>query len=138
MFMFNNGNMKYIWEMVMEPVLWCTKNFVTIQKLTICNFKVTTKVQSTNSEQNIALYKFCLTLKNMYQQRSSSFGIKLLKWITETYLQPCQTFFLKIFSFHNSVLTKKRGEKKTAKKGEKRSGKRKKQTYLTYFTVNVF
>lgn len=47
--------------MVMEPVLWCTKNFVTIQKLTICNFKVTTKVQSTNSEQNIALYTFCLT-----------------------------------------------------------------------------
>ena len=44
--------------MVMGPVLWFTKNFVTIQKLKIGNFKVTTKVKSTNSEQNIALYKF--------------------------------------------------------------------------------
>lgn len=35
--------------------MWSTKNFVTIQTLTICHFKVSTKVQSKTGEQNIVI-----------------------------------------------------------------------------------
>lgn len=59
----------------MGPVMWSTKNFVTIQTLTICHFKVSTKVQSKTGEQNIVIQILLNLNKTCIYKRMNSIDI---------------------------------------------------------------
>ena len=59
----------------MGPVMWSTKKFVTIQTLTICHFKVSTKVQSKTGEQNIVIQILLNLNKTCIYKRMNSTDI---------------------------------------------------------------